>query len=224
MLSKKILSSSITLLLTGTLVMPVMADSSKVMTKPDESWISLSGTVTTAGDEAFRLDYGEGLITVEMDDWDWYDEGELLRAGDEVRVYGRIDDDLYEFRKIEASSVYVKDLNTHFYASAADEEGDVTIDTYTFVVPHLDGSTMNVSGTVKKVDGREFILDTGGTEIQIDTITMNYNPLDDEGFQKIDKGDRVSVSGIVDLDFFEKNELQAETIVTLQEDKSKSSS
>ncbi|WP_312944796.1 hypothetical protein [Stutzerimonas kunmingensis] len=35
---------------------------------PDGSWISLSGTVTSVAPENFTLDYGSGLITVEMDD------------------------------------------------------------------------------------------------------------------------------------------------------------
>lgn len=61
------------------------------------------------------------LITVEMDDWDWYAEGAALSEGDRVTVYGFIDDDFYELRSIEASSVYVDDFNTFFYASGLDE-------------------------------------------------------------------------------------------------------
>jgi len=63
--------------------------------KVDESWISLTGDVVDSSFEQFRLDYGEGLITVEMDDWDWYDEADHVRAGDRVTVYGRMDDALY---------------------------------------------------------------------------------------------------------------------------------
>lgn len=42
-----------------------------------------------------------------------------------------------------------------------------------------------------------------------------YNPMDDEGYQQIDVGDRVSVTGDIDIDTWEKRELMAETIVTL---------
>ncbi len=76
-----------------------------------------------------------------MDDWDWYAEGYKLLNGEKVRVHGLIDDDLFETTKIEASSVYVQNLGTYFYASSADEE-----DTY---VPHslgLDPLSMEVTG------------------------------------------------------------------------------
>lgn len=204
----------------------VSADTKKLSVPPDESWITLNGVVSSTSKDTFRLDYGEGLVTVEMDDWDWYQEGEALNSGDKVRVHGRIDDDLHEKRKIEASSVYVEDLKTHFFASAADEETDSQLALSAFDTSEKvnDGSWINVKGTVINVHDREFVLDTGGVRIQIDTINMNYNPLDDEGFQQLDEGDKVSVSGTVDLDFFEKSEIQAKTITTLHEDRSKGKS
>jgi uncharacterized protein YdeI (BOF family) len=189
------------------------------MTKPDRSWISLTGDVVQSSIEQFRLDYGEGLITVEMDDWDWYDEANHIRAGDRVTVYGRIDDDLYERRTIEAGSVYVFDRNTYYYASDADEESVV----YNAGAIIPDGAWMSVRGTVEKIDGREFVLDTGSGTVRIDTVFMPYNPLDDVGFQAIEPGDRVLVTGNLDLDFFEKREIQADGIVTLSRDETKRS-
>ena len=99
------------------------ADAPDPEDQPDGSWISMSGTVTAPTASAFTLDYGEGMVLVEVDDWDHYGEAAGLLDGDEVTVTGRVDDDLYESTSIEASSVYVEDLNTYFYASAADEEG-----------------------------------------------------------------------------------------------------
>lgn len=185
-------------------------------TKPDRSWITLTGNVVDSDYERFRLDYGEGLITVEMDDWDWYDEADHILPGDRVTVYGRIDADLYEKRTIEADSVYVYDRNTYYYANDADEEGFVY---YSNFVAIPDGTWMSVSGTVASIDGRELVLDTGVSKIQVDTINMPYNPLDEVGYQKIKKGDRISVWGRLDLDFFEKREIQADSIVTLSRDK-----
>jgi uncharacterized protein YdeI (BOF family) len=182
-------------------------------TKLDGSWISLNGTVVSAGPASFELDYGQGLVTVEMDDWDWYQEGRNILEGDEVTVYGRVDDDLYEVTSIEASSVYVKDLNTYFYASAADEESEPYIVT-TWVTDY----DINVSGEVTSINGREFTIDTGNRKLTIDTYQMPYNPLDKYGYQKIGKGDYVSVSGNMDYDFLEDKELVAESIVTMIED------
>ncbi len=42
-----------------------------------------------------------------MDDWDDDADAYALLEGDEVTVSGRIDDNLYEIRTIEASRVYV---------------------------------------------------------------------------------------------------------------------
>ncbi|MDT8449863.1 MAG: hypothetical protein RQ847_06780 [Wenzhouxiangellaceae bacterium] len=184
-------------------------------TLEDDTWLSLNGTVTSVSDTTFRLDYGDGIVTVEMDDWDNYGEAFVLADGDNVTVFGEVDDDLYEKTKIEASSVYVEDLNSYFYASSADEEeiGEWAIE--------LDPEVGDITyiGTVESVDplAEEFTIDTGATELTVDSSPLLYNPLDDEGFQQIEKGDRVSVNGVVDSDFFEGSELKADSIVTLRD-------
>ena len=183
----------------------------------NQSWISVTGIVASTTDSAFRLDYGPGLITVEMDDWDWYKEGRSLLHGDRVTVVGRVDNDFYQKTPtLEASSVYVEDLNTYFYASNADEEG-VVLSTPWFT------THMNFMGTVTTVDGREFTLNTGTGQMKVDTSQMPYNPLDGEGYQRIKKGDRVMVSGDLDYDVVEKKEIMADRIITLSKDNSKRS-
>jgi len=181
--------------------------------QPDGDWISITGEVASVGEGAFMLDYGEGVVTVEMDDWDWYDEASRLVSGEQVTVYGAIDDDLFEVTSIEANSVYVFDRNTYFYANDADEE-DAYYVAYPFPVTVADGGWVSVSGSVKSINGREFIVDTGLYEIQVDTDTLAYNPLDDFGYQQIDQGDVVTVSGELDEGFFERREILASSITT----------
>ena len=120
----------------------------------DESWISLSGQAVNTRVGVFTLDYGEGTVRVEMDDWDWYDANTDMLEGDKVTVYGRVDDDLFELTKIEASSVYVEDLGTYFYgdASAADEESDAYWIDYDYD-PIVVGRT-TLRGTVTNVSVR----------------------------------------------------------------------
>lgn len=202
---------------------PVKGANPYKMKYTDNDWISITGDVQSTTTEAFTLDFGQGLITVEMDDWDWYDEADLLKVGEKVTVYGRIDDGLYETRKIEANSVYAHDRNTYFYANDADEEGDYMFYTYytAFPVTVPDGTWMSASGTIKEINGRELTLDIGTRNIIIDTDEMSYNPLDDVGYQKIDKGDRIYVSGKLDIDFFEHDEIKALIINNLEKDKTK---
>lgn len=148
--------------------------------RPDDSWISLSGTVGNPTADSFTLDYGDGVITVEMDDWDSYGDAYGLMDGDRVTVYGDIDENLFTMTTIEASSVYVEGLNTYFYASSADEE-----EAYTWIMstPIVIGE-VTLRGTVSDLDAeaQEFTLDTGGQVLTIDTAFLTYNPLDDVGY------------------------------------------
>lgn len=180
--------------------------------KPDNTWISIDGTVEAVSPDEFTLDYGEGIITVEMDDGDRDADAYKLAKGDFVRVSGLIDDDFYELRTIEASSVYVEDLGTYFYASAVDEE-----DTFiTYTMPVTVSETV-LQGTITDVDDDEFTIDTGARSMRVEVEEMPYNPLDDEGYQRIELGDRVSVTGEIDDDLFEGRELVADSVVTLED-------
>lgn len=178
---------------------------------PDDSWISVDGTVESVSADAFVLDYGDGVMTVEMDDADRDADGYKLVEGDKVRVSGMIDDDLFEARTLEASSVYVENLDTYFFASAADEEDPLIATTMPVVI-----SATVVDGIVTSVGDEEFTIYTAGETLRVEVEEMAYNPLDDTGYQQIEVGDRVRVTGDIDTDFFEgQTELVADTVVTL---------
>lgn len=182
-------------------------------TKPNNTWISISGEVTDVMPDTFVLDYGNGTVIVEMDDGDRDADAYKLIAGDKVTVNGKIDDDLYEATKIEAGSVFVEKLGTYFYASAVDEE-DPYLRFHVVSTPVVVSST-TVRGIVTKVDGNEFTIDTGLRSLRVDVGAMPYDPLDDEGYQKIRVGDYVQVNGSIDTGFFEGRELEAETVFKL---------
>lgn len=181
----------------------------------DGSWISLGGTVVASSPSAFTLDYGDGVITVEMDEWDADADAWGLVNGDKVTVYGRVDENTFGADTIEASRVFVEDLNTSFYASALDEEAATTWQ----VDPPVVISRTQTSGLVTAVDEaeQEFVLDVGPTVLTVEVDALAYNPLDDKGFQQIDAGDRVSVSGLIDQDFMEGQVLEASAVVTLED-------
>lgn len=184
---------------------------------PNNSLIAITGTVVDPTEESFVLEYEGGEILVEMDDWEWqrYDEAYGLLEGKKVTVHGVVDDDLYELAKIEASSVYVDSLNTYFYASPIDEE-DTAI--WLTDVPVVAG-TVVVRGTVTSTDpaSAEFTVDTAGQQLTVDASTLGYNPLDARGFQQIEKGDWVSVSGIMDEGFLKDRVVRAASVVTVSD-------
>jgi len=186
-------------------------------TKPDGSHITISGTVASPASDRFTLDYGDGTILVEMDDWDNFGEAHGLMDGDKVTVFGRIDDDFFEVAKIEAGSVYVENLNAYFYANSADEES-MAYDArfWTAPAPVVISST-TLTGTVESVDpmGDEFTLDIGGASVTVDTADLGYDPLDKTGFQQIGMGDYVHVSGAMDYEFVDGKVFDAISLVTL---------
>lgn len=189
------------------------AQDSEVSTATQGEWVSLTGSVSSVMGDSFTLDYGDNDLTVEMDDFDLYDENFVI-DGDEVTVTGRIDTDFVENKTLEASSVYVESLNEYFYASAADEE-----DGYNSFVAndYWDGGDwITMTGEVESVDGQTFTLDTGVVNYVIDTDQMSYNPLDSEGSERLQPGERVVVSGEFDtFDLFGDEDIEAEAITTL---------
>lgn len=193
----------------------VMAASPK--TAADDTWINVSGTVTEVNPDTFVLDYGEDTITVEMDDGDRDADAYKLMFGDKVNVSGKIDDDFFERRTIEAASVYVENLNTTFYSSTIDEEFRPRASFVSVVTP-VNVSETIIQGTITRIDDpEEFVLSSGTREVRVETDSMPYDPLDDKGYQRLKVGDRVSVSGRMDVDFLEGREFVAESIVTLSD-------
>lgn len=181
--------------------------------RPDESWISINGEIQAVDTDSFILDYGEGMITVEMDDKDRDADAYALLKGDKVQVTGRIDDDFFETTTIEAVSVFVENLNTTFFASGKDERTTELLDVG-YGAP-LEVAETTLHGTVTRIGDREFTLDTDTRTVIVETLTMPYNPLDDEGYQKISVGDRVRVVGQTDLDFFNGREFDAQSVVKM---------
>ena len=178
----------------------------------NKSWINLEGRVAATAPKSFLLDYGDGTVTVQMDDWDWFQEGRHLMPGDRVAVTGRVDRDLLERATLEARAVYVENLGTYFYASGRDEE-DPAESTIFMVAP---AGAVDATGFVTAIEGREFTMGTGSGSMRVDTSGMPDNPLDGEGDPKVRITDRVYVWGRLDVDAREPNELMADGLVVLR--------
>lgn len=186
----------------------------------DESWITLQGDVTEVGAYTFELDYGDGTVTVEFDDWDADLDTLGLIEGDDVTVNGRVDDSLYEETSVEASSVFVENIDEYFYASALDEEGDYEYDDFVGLPEPLDEGEVAIQGTVTSVDvpEDEFQIVTDTTVLTVDTATLSYDPLDSDGRRMIEVGDRVSVFGDFYPEFPTETTLYADAVIELSVD------
>ena len=209
---KKWITGIGTLALSGLLAAPLTAQDP--YTTPDDTWISVTGTVESIQPDEFALKYdteGAGWITVEMDDGDRDADAFKLELGDTVTVLGVVDDDLFERRTVEASSVYVRNLGTYFYASSVDDE-----DAFVRIPEPLMVNSAHVQGTVSAVGETEFMINVGPRQVVVKVNEMVYNPLDDEGTQRVKPGDVVSVYGTLDHNFLEGREILASSIVTIK--------
>lgn len=199
---------------------PVMADNH--IPRTDGTRVTIGGEVVERSGMSFQLDHGDGIITVEMDDWDAFDEAKMINPGESVTVWGRVDDSFYEQRTIEADSVYVAERRAKYFANPMDEEGD-RVWSINDVDPAVvvDGTWIGIDGTVTDVEGTAFVMQTdsalaGAFVLQVETAYLTYNPLDDVGFQQIDEGDRVYVVGDLDNRIFANREIEAFSITTLE--------
>jgi uncharacterized protein YdeI (BOF family) len=154
-------------------------------------WVALSGTVVAVDrdGEEFRVGHGDLEIEVEMDDWSVHGT-QAVAVGDVVTVIGRSDDDLFEDRSLEATSVYVARLQDYAYRDprhpdpyAAGEGGPVAD-------PGAGGDWLRVTGTLAAVGEGELSLTTGGTTVRVDVRGSAGQP--------VGAGDRVVVTGMLD--------------------------
>ncbi len=183
----------------------------------DDASIIVGGTVVAQIGDTFTLDYGTGSIIVEMDDWDAFNEARMISPGETVTVRGVLDDDLFETRKIEARSVYVQERQAKYFAQPMDEE-DALDWSYGIANPEFqeEGTWYSLSGTITHIDGTEFLLDTGANVLEVETAFLDYNPMDDTGYQQLHVGDFVHVAGRLDEKVFENNEINAMAITSFE--------
>jgi len=208
---RKTISIVGTAALLGLAALPAAAqqtDAGQLATVGDRDWISVTGRVKATAGTHFTLDYGAGDITVEVDNHAWYQDKKAdFLPGDRVTVTGRIDDDVYHRRTIEASSVYLDKLNAYYYADPADEEGGF----YAYPMARYaeNDEWVGITGTVLSKNDDGFTLASGAQTLRVDTGDVDRPPL-------VDVGDRVSVYGEMDdADLFEGREILATSVVTL---------
>ncbi len=88
-----------------------------------DTWIVLSGAVTSVGRRRFGLDYGRGTIEVQIQTRGRTASGYRLQKGDNVVVTGIVATHVFKPRSIDASSVYVRKLRKYFYGNPLSTPG-----------------------------------------------------------------------------------------------------
>lgn len=191
---------------TSLLALSITASAQQPKALMDNTWISLNGVVTSIDDDSFMLDYGNGSIQVELDDWDWYPETTTALIGERVSVAGMVDRDFFENTEIEADSVYLESLNSYYWVSPTASYYYY----YPYTATTLD-KTATLEGLVTNVSDDEFTMATDAGD-----ITVEVEAWGDAGLGDIQVGDRVRANGQMDYDLFEGREFEADTFMTLR--------
>lgn len=175
--------------------------------------IVVSGRVSDIEDNTFRLNYGKDSIKVEMAEWSFEDKAEQIKDGERVTVYGYIDNSWFEKHKLQAQAIYIHERNTYFIASGNEDYyvlNTVTIDK----IP--DNTHVGIKGKIVDIDDDKFTLKFGEESIDVNVVSLGYNPFVKKGSKKISVGDLVYVSGKLDSGFFENKEIKADYVVKLK--------
>lgn len=193
---------SLFLLLAG----PLIAQSTPY-TLPNGASIELTGTVTQAKAKTFRLDYGKGAITVELDDYDSYQEGFNIVNGDQVLVKGRVDADPGAPRTIEAASVYIPKLDLLIKASSTDEEDTATKQ---FTHSLADGEEVVLKGIVKSVSRKVAVIQSSKGLVEV-----HFGKLFKQGPTTLKVGQAVDVTGVFENRLFRRDIIFAESLKSI---------
>ncbi len=179
----------------------------------NDSYVTLSGTIGKVldGDE-FMLKTAEGDIKIDTNDtWPGlFDNaaGTFLKQGDKVTVTGQVDDNYFTAKEIDAYSISYRGQDYSTFYQTDDTTADQnTYYYYPFWYTYDDTNT-RISGTVSEVvDNNTFRLNyTGGTIL----VDASDTQLDNANSLRV--GDRVIVYGDVEDNWWQKRELEANTL------------
>ena len=166
--------------------------------------IKLAGKVSNAKANTFLLDYGRGSITVELDDYDSYEEGLNIVDGDQVVVTGKVDADSGQKRTIEARRVLIPAIDLEIFASATDEEDTAS---KAFTQSLTDGTEVDLRGIIKNIDKKVITIQSskGRVEVHLGSVKGQER----ETFYL---GQAVSVTGVFKNRLIRKDMIFAESI------------
>ena len=126
--------------------------------------IKIAGKVSKAKASTFLLDYGQGSITVELDDYDSYEEGFNIIDGDQVIVTGKVDADSGQKRTIEARRVFIPAIDLEIFASATDEEDTAS---KSFTQSLTDGTEVDLRGIIKNINRKVITIQSSKGRVEV---------------------------------------------------------
>ena len=191
---------------TGTAKEPTEVQNPKA--EDDGSWIALSGTVKSTGNNDFILDHGNGTITVKLQPENKIEGDHKFIKDEKVRVFGVVDDNFFKATTILARAVYVESLSTFVYRT------DGVDDFLQVAMPVIPSGTV-VQGRITKMEENKLMLDEGDRNIMVDTsiLSKDEDPNTMENTKDLKVGDQVVAVGVMDKDFWSGRTFRATTLM-----------
>ncbi len=182
---------------------------------PDNSYVTISGTVAEVLDaDEFTVNYSGGTIKVDTNDaWPnlFRKEAlEMLKPGDRVTITGKVDDNLFARKEIDASSIsHQGKTYSRVYSQTPYDTAYYGYWPYYGWDDKMYNDNVSISGTVSRViDDDEFEMKYGTGTVKVDTSALNV-----DANRLLQVGDRVMVYGDMDDNWFSKRELDADYLV-----------
>lgn len=197
-----------------------MAETMNPHDKDDDAQVTMSGTMTKIDGDEFVLNYRDGSITIELEDWERDAEDLNFKNGAEVTVFGEIDNDLFTDSTIEAEAIYIKSTGSYYYASDS-EDAESYRNFLWSDSENYELSDMTLRGRVVStdVDNGEFTIAVGeGEKVTVSIAALDHDVLKGEKRDPVDAGDWVRVAGRLDYEFFDGKLLRAKSVTTIFED------
>lgn len=181
----------------------------------DNAYVTLSGTVGEITDaDEFMLKYKGYRIQVDTNDY-WpnlfgKDAIQVLKPGDKVTVTGKVDDNWFTKKEIDATSISTGGKNySRVYWRGSNNMSNYGSWPYYGWNDEMYEERVGLSGTVSKVTGdNTFEMKYGTGTVKVDT-----SGLDIIKANMLNRGDRVTVYGNMDDNWFGKRELNADYLI-----------
>ncbi|WP_334018248.1 hypothetical protein [Alteromonas sp. S015] len=180
-----------------------------------DTWITLTGEVSSVDSKFFTLDYGDGSIFVELKDTDLDSRAYANMKGEDVMVTARLDDGMFSSERLIAQSVIVDGMDTVYLADSVNQaSADLYLSTASNI--EFDDEEMVLVGTVKSI-GKEVIqIAVGDTTLTVELDELESAPVDSEGYLTLIEGERVRITGELEDDFFNRFIVEADTLTKMK--------
>ncbi|THV12629.1 hypothetical protein [Rhizobium rhizophilum] len=188
--------------------------------QPSEALLTISGQVVDAYEDYYVIRSDGGRVNIRFNGWPESLPGKrpVLGIGDNIRAVGSVGPNaLNADGTMDVVAVYVEDRNAYFALSgsavSSSEIGALTFPPHLGFGP-IDGR-VSLTGVIVEIDKGVLVVGAGGVRMTVETSSLNYNPFDTIGSQRLKLGDSVTVGGVLKPNAADEPSIKADSITSI---------